>query len=649
MAHISWNEVRDRAIRFVRDHAGDRSERAEKQTFWNDFFQVFGLRRASIASFEENVKNLKGNTGSIDLLWRGKLLVEHKSFGEDLALAKSQAFEYIEDLTREQRWDEIPRYVLVSDFARFVLYDLEPEEQRGLPLFAGRRFEPHHFTLSEFPRHIRAFAFMLGQTRVRLDPEDPANEKAYARMCELHDALREGGFTGHELERLLVRILFCLFAEDTHIFEPDTFTQFVRTQTREDGADLGAKLNELFDWLNTPAADKALPDTDLFYGFRFVNGGLFEERLGFPRFTRAMRDSLLFCCDFQWAKISPAVFGSLFQGVVEDRVRRQQGAHYTNERNIMKVIRSLFLDELRDEWERVKADRSTRRRAAIEAFHQKLRSLQFLDPACGCGNFLVLAYRELRLLEIDVVRELAIGGGGQQLLPTVNVDQFHGIELFEWPVRIAEVALWLMDHQMNLQASEVFGQPIDRLPLTTSPHIVSGNALSMDWNDILPHRKCSFVLGNPPYSGAKYQNDEQHADMQIAAGELENFGLLDYVCGWVFESCGVHPRDTCSRGIRLHQQHYTRRAGRPALASASRPIPRQHSLRAPHIYMGKRGARQSARACRDRWLCCVPRRVEEDLRLRRRSPANCQHRHEHQSLSGGRVERNDCESLNSFM
>ena len=459
MAHISWNEVRDRAIRFVREHAGDRSERAEKQTFWNDFFQVFGLRRASIASFEENVKNLKGNTGSIDLLWRGKLLVEHKSFGEDLAPAKSQAFEYIEDLTREQRWDEIPRYVLVSDFAHFVLYDLEPEEQRGLPLFAGRRFERHYFTLSEFPRHIRAFAFMLGQTRVRLDPEDPANEKAYTRMCELHDALKDAKFTGHDLERLLVRILFCLFAEDTHIFEPDTFTQFVRTQTREDGSDLGAKLNELFDWLNNPAADKALPDTDPFYGFRFVNGGLFEERLGFPRFTRAMRDSLLFCCDFQWAKISPAVFGSLFQGVMEERARRQQGAHYTNERNIMKVIRSLFFDDLRDEWERAKADRSTRRRAAMDAFRQKLRSLQFLDPACGCGNFLVLAYRELRLLEMDVVRELAAGAGGQRILPIVNVDQFHGIELFEWPVRIAEVALWLMDHQMNLDASELFGQP----------------------------------------------------------------------------------------------------------------------------------------------------------------------------------------------
>lgn len=536
MAHISWSEVRDRAIRFSREHVGDRSESAEKQTFWNDFFNVFGLRRASLASFEENVRNLKGNKGAIDLLWRGKLLVEHKSFGEDLALAETQAFTYIEDLTRENRWEDIPRYVLVSDFARFVLYDLEPEEQRGLPLFDGRRIEPHHFTLAEFPRHIRAFAFMLGQTRVRLDPEDPVNEKAYKRMCELHDALKSGGFTGHELERLLVRILFCVFAEDTGIFEPESFTQFIRIQTREDGSDLAGKLNELFDWLNDPRADVALPDTDPLYGFRYVNGGLFEERLGFPRFNRATRDALLFCCEFLWEKISPAVFGSLFQGVMEDRARRQQGANYTSERDIMKVLRSLFLDELRAEWTRLCADRSTRRRAGMEAFHEKLRSLRFLDPACGCGNFFVIAYRELRALEIEVLKELTASGQQRVLdvrqLLKVDVDQFYGIEYSEWPVRIAEVALWLMDHQMNQQAAEAFGQSFDRLPLRSSPHIVQGNALRLDWNDVLPREKCSYVLGNPPFVGKHLMNPEQEGDMALVWGELNGAGFLDYVTAW---------------------------------------------------------------------------------------------------------------------
>ncbi len=532
MPHLSWNEVREGAIRFAREHAGDRSERADKQTFWNDFFAVFGLRRASLASFEANVRNIHGNTGSIDLLWKGRLLVEHKSLGEDLAPATTQAFDYIEDLTRADRWEEIPRFVLVSDFANFVLYDLEPEEQRDLPLFAGQRYLEHRFTLSEFPRNVRSFAFMLGQSRVRLDPEDPANEKAYRRMCELHDALKNGGFSGHELERLLVRMLFCMFAEDTALFAPDSFTQFIRQQTREDGTDLGAKLNELFDWLNDPRADAVQADTDPFFGFRYVNGGLFSERLGFPRFTRAMREALLFCCDFLWAKISPAVFGSLFQGVLDDRARRQQGAHYTSERDIMKVLRSLFLDDLRAEWTRLCADRSTRRRAGMEGFHLRLRSLQFLDPACGCGNFLVLAYRELRTLEIEVVKELTAAVGAQRLLPIVNVDQFHGIEYQEWPVRIAEVALWLLDHQLNIQASEVFGQPIDRLPLRSSPHIVQGNALRIDWNTLLPNTQCSYVMGNPPFIGHHLQNAEQRKDQELTLGNLSAGGVLDYVCNW---------------------------------------------------------------------------------------------------------------------
>lgn len=535
MPQLSWNEVRDRAIKFSRRWNEADSERSEKQTFWNEFFDVFGIRRASVASFEENVKNLRGNTSAIDLLWRGKLIVEHKSRGEDLSVAATQAFTYIEDLSRENRWDEIPRFLLVSDFANFVLYDLEPEEQRDLPLFAGRKIEPHRFALSDLPRHIRAFAFMLGQTRVRLDPEDPANEKAYARMCELHDSLVSGGFAGHELERLLCRVLFCLFAEDNLIFAPEAFTQFIRAHTRTDGSDLAAKLNELFDWLNNPLADGSVSDMDWRYGFRYVNGGLFAERLGFPIFTKAMREALNFCCDFQWAKISPAVFGSLFQGVLEDRARRQQGAHYTSERDIMKVIRSLFLDDLRAQWERLRADRSTRRRSNIEAFHEKLGSLELLDPACGCGNFLVLAYRELRALEIELIRELY--AGEQTILDVrrfsrVDVDQLHGIEYSEWPVRIAEVAMWLMDHQMNVEAAGLFGQAFDRLPLKSSPHIVCGNALRMDWNDVLPKGKCSFVMGNPPFVGKQYRTIEQQADMELVWGEVRGAGVLDYVTCW---------------------------------------------------------------------------------------------------------------------
>ena len=309
MPHLSWSEVRDRSIRFSRNWSDATSERADKQTFWNEFFDVFGIRRASVASFEANVRNLQGHTNAIDLLWRGRLLVEHKSFGQSLDAAETQALGYIEDLARENRHDEIPRFVLVSDFARFVLFDLEPEEQRDLPLFAGRPSSRVSFTLDEFPRTIRPFAFMLGQTRVRLDPEDPANEKAYARMCELHDTLKAGGFTGHELERLLVRVLFCLFAEDTGIFPPDAFTQFIRSRTREDGSDLGQQLNHLFEVLDTsPAQRQAGLDEEL-AAFPYVNGLLFREHLRTPVFNRAMRGSLLYCCEFLWAGEMPAQSG----------------------------------------------------------------------------------------------------------------------------------------------------------------------------------------------------------------------------------------------------------------------------------------------------------------------------------------------------
>ncbi len=539
MPRLSWNEVRTRAINFAREWSGATSERADKQTFYNEFFDVFGIRRASVASFEANVRNLQGHTNAIDLLWRGKLIAEHKSRGASLDQAETQAFGYIEDLTREGRFDEVPRFVLVSDFANFVLYDLEPEEQRDLPLFAGRPMSRLQFPLADFPRHIRAFAFILGQTRVKLDPEDPANERAYARMCELHDALKAGGFGGHELERLLVRILFCVFAEDTGIFEPEAFSNFVRQQTREDGSDLGAQLNALFDWLNNPRAEDRLEDTDSLYGFRYVNGGLFAERLGFPRCTRAMREALLECCEFHWAKISPAVFGSLFQGVIDDRARRQQGAHYTSERDIMKVIRSLFLDELRAEFEQLKRDRSNRRRAGLTAFQTKLRGLNLLDPACGCGNFLVLSYRELRQLELEVIRELH--GTAQQVLNVrdlcqVDVDQFYGIEISEWPVRIAEVAMWLIDHQLNAQAAEIFGQRFERLPLRASPHIIQGNALRKDWNEVLPREKCSYVLGNPPFVGKKEQNPEQKIDMKLVWGNTKGAGVLDYVSCWYLKA-----------------------------------------------------------------------------------------------------------------
>src|SRR6266446_2352062 len=239
---ISWNEIRHRAIQFSHGWAGATSEAAEKQTFWNEFFEVFGLQRRLVATFEEPVKMLSGHYGAIDLFWKGNLLVEHKSFGQDLGKAQSQAFDYIQALAGEGRQHEIPRYLIVSDFARIALHDLQPGEQEDLPLFAGSRVATLEFPLADFHRHIHALAFIPGYKQHKFPDQDPINLQAVEIMSRLHDTLEAGGYQGHELERLLVRLLFCLFAEDTGIFERDALRLYVENRTADDGSDLGLHL-----------------------------------------------------------------------------------------------------------------------------------------------------------------------------------------------------------------------------------------------------------------------------------------------------------------------------------------------------------------------------------------------------------------------
>ncbi len=530
---ISWNEIRQNAIHFAREWAGTLSEQAEKQTFWNEFFEVFGVRRRVVATFEEPVRNLGGDYDYIDLFWPGMLLVEHKSSGRNLGRAESQAFQYIQELISAGRIDEVPRYVIVSDFARIALHDLEPDDQRTLPLLG--RVHTIEFGLADFHRHIHALAFIPGYKQHKFEDQDPINIEAVGKLGTLHDALEFGGYTGHELERFLVRILFCLFAEDTGIFERQDFQLYIENRTKADGSDLGLHLARLFDVLNTAPEKRQKNLDETLAAFPYVNGDLFAEKLGFADFNRDMRNALLACTRFDWSRISPAIFGSLFQAVMEPRERRQLGGHYTSERDILKVVRALFLDDLRTEFERVKKNKADLRR-----FHQKLGRLKFLDPACGCGNFLVITYRELRLLEIEVFQVLYKGVATKALdiehLSLLDVDAFYGIEIREWPARIAEVAMWLMDHQMNIRLSEALGQYIARLPLRKSPTIVCGNALRLDWEEILPPDKCSYVLGNPPFVGKHYQNKDQRADLVHVFRDFKNTGDIDYVVAWFYRA-----------------------------------------------------------------------------------------------------------------
>jgi hypothetical protein len=537
---LSWNEIRHRAIGFSREWRDTTSEKSESQSFWNDFFHVFGIKRRTVASFEEPVKKLSGTWGKIDLFWPGRVLVEHKSAGQDLDKAHAQGMEYIRGLVDSGREKEVPRWLIVSDFKRIALHDLEPEQDPDLPLF--KRQPPSIvFPLEDLHKHIRRFAFIPGYKQHKLNPEDPANIEAAELMAHLHDALEAGGFSGHDLRVLLVRLLFCLFADDTGIFNQKDFHLFIENRTSGDGADTGTKLARLFDVLNTPEDQRqANLDEDL-QAFPYINGDLFAERIAFADFNAQMRGQLLKAASFEWARISPAVFGSLFQGVMEPTVRRQIGAHYTAEKNILKLIRPLFLDELRAEFDAAKADKSTRRTARLDALHERIAKLRFLDPACGCGNFLVITYRELRSLELEILLELHRDELGQTQhefsfdvtkLSKVDVDQMHGIEIEEFPAKIAEVALWLADHQANIALSETFGQLYRRIPLRKSPHIVYANALRTDWKSVLPPEQCSYILGNPPFVGHHYQSAEQKEDQRRVMANISASGVIDFVANW---------------------------------------------------------------------------------------------------------------------
>ena len=547
MPALSWNEIRQNAIRFSREWKGVKDERAEAQTFWNEFLQVFGIRRRLVASFEEPVKSLKNTYHRIDLFWKGRLLAEHKSAGEKLDKAESQAFQSIQELAASGREDECPRYILLCNFTSIALYDLEPDIQLELPLWRGQRYERREFRLTDLYAHIKHFAFLIGQQTHKFGEEDPANLKAAAIMADLHDAVAGGNYDPRAIERLLVRLLFCLFADDTGIFEAAQFELFIENRTREDASDLGSQLNALFDVLNTPPERRPRHLVEDLNAFPYVNGELFAERLPTAGFNRQMRNRLVAACRFDWSRISPAIFGSLFQGIMDAEERRQIGAHYTSERDILKVIRPLFLDDLRAEFDRIKRDRSTRRTDRLHSFLNKLASLRFLDPACGCGNFLAIGYRELRRLEHEVLMVLYNNFSGAQeaftadefaKLSQVDVNQFYGIEIGEWPARIAETALWLTDHQMNIELSLETGNLFQRIPLRAAPHIKCANALRFDWNELLPANECSYVLGNPPFVGKHLMTPEQKADVGAIWGNYKGSANLDYVTCWYVKVVG---------------------------------------------------------------------------------------------------------------
>jgi len=519
---ISWNEIKTRAAAFVnewKDKAPAAREEADAQTFENDFFHVFGVERSKVAIFEQRVKVAEGADGYIDLFWKGHIIVEMKSPGKDMEKAFLQAKAYANALENSA----VPKCILICDFVHFHHYDLMDN---------GKRTE---FPLAELVKYVELFGDLAGYKDVEYKEQDAVNVAAAEKMGKLHDRLKAIGYSGHQLEVYLVRLLFCLFADDTGIFEHDSFIKYVVQRTNPDGSDLGLHLEKIFEVLNKKEEERqATLDEQLRKNFPYVNGGLFKERLDVADFDSRMRENLIECCTLDWSKISPAIFGAMFQSVMNAEERRNLGAHYTSEKNILKLIHPLFLDDLWAEFDKIRALKSDIRKVRLNEFHDRLAKLKFLDPACGCGNFLVITYRELRILELEVIKEIL---GGVRLLDVdqyikVNVDQFYGIEIEEFPAQIAEVAMWLMDHQMNMLVRDKFGEYYVRIPLKKAATIVCANALTTDWENVVPKSELSYILGNPPFVGAKWMSDEQREDVAKASRHVPNNGLIDYVGAW---------------------------------------------------------------------------------------------------------------------
>jgi len=514
---LSWNEIKDRALKFSKEWADTSNEEADAKPFLVEFFNVFGITSKRVSTFEHRVKKLDDKDGYIDLLWKGTILIEMKSRGKNLDKAYSQAIEYTHGLKEH----ELPKYILISDFENFRLYDLEENKTVD-------------FKLNDLVNNVQHFGYLLGYQKKVYKEQDPANIKAAELMGKLHDRLEEIGYTGHPLEVYLVRILFCLFAEDTTIFNKQQFQEYIEQRTNIDGSDLAAKLQELFQVLNTPKENRFKNLDEQLADFPYVNGKLFEEILPTASFDSNMRQALLNCCYIDWSKISPAIFGSMFQSVMNPKERRNLGAHYTSETNILKLIKPLFLDELWKEFESIKDNKNK-----LPEFHKKLSTLKFLDPACGCGNFLVITYRELRLLEFEVLK--ALNKSGQTFLDVsqilwINVDQFSGIEYEEFPARIAEVAMWLIDHQMNMLVSSEFGQYFIRLPLKKSANIVHADALETDWESVVSKNELSFIIGNPPFIGSNIMKQSQRDQIVKEFDNAAGGGTLDYVTGWYIKA-----------------------------------------------------------------------------------------------------------------
>lgn len=516
---VSWASIRDNAIAFQdRWKNSSGNERADAQTFLYELLRdVYGVDPRRVGTFEVKVHPTSNTNGYIDMLWPGRILIEMKSRGKSLDKAHEQARKYAFSIENDE---DLPEFIMVCDFDNIRLYNLLTNQQ----------FE---FKTSDLSENVQALSILTDQAaKLDLIVDKELNTQAAYKMAKLHDKLKHNRYDGHNLEVYLVRILFCLFADHTGIFSKRQFYKYL-LNSKSDGSDLAGRITTLFEVLNTSNSERMPNLSDELSSFPYVNGGLFSEHLRSASFDAQMYDLLVECCEFDWSTISPAIFGAMFQTVMDPEKRTSLGEQYTPQFIIKKVLKPLFVDDLYAEFERCKDNM-----ILLDAFHHKIATIKFLDPACGCGNFLIVAYGLLRKLEIEILRAKYPSNDhlphdfDLERLVKVNVHQFFGIEIEGFPCQIAQAGMWLIDHKMNNEVAREFGRPFCRIPLSAHANIHQKNALKEDWSSIVSNTEIDYIFGNPPFYGCKKMKPTQRAEVQQVFGNHPNSGLLDYVSAW---------------------------------------------------------------------------------------------------------------------
>ena len=538
---MTEKEQKKSAKEFAERWNGKGYEKGESQLFWIDLLQnVYGVNNISeFITFEEQVKldHTSFIDGYIDVT---HVMIEQKSIDKDLRKAIKQSdgtylspFQQAKRYASELPYSKRPRWIVTCNFSEFLVYDME--KPNG---------EPEQIFLKDLPKEYYRLQFLVNTENEHLKKETEISLKAGEIVGKLYDKLLEQYENPQDAETLkylnilCVRLVFCFYAEHSDVFSRLMFHDYLKNVPVNKWH---KELKDLFKMLNTPDEKRDRYDDPELLAFPYVNGGLFaDDSIIIPSFSEEIKKIILDSADFDWSAISPTIFGAVFESTLNPDTRRSGGMHYTSIENIHKVIDPLFLDDLKNELNEIKSLKVEKNRnQKLNDYRKKLSELTFLDPACGSGNFLTETYISLRRLENEALR--VIYDGQKQFnidddLIKVGIHQFYGIEINDFAVTVAKTALWIAESQMMRETEEIIEHDLDFLPLKSYANIIEGNSLRIDWSEVVPKEKLSYIMGNPPFVGYKFQSKSQKEDMKNIAVDFENYGTLDYVSGWYIKA-----------------------------------------------------------------------------------------------------------------